>query len=331
MNIQSILQSIKTQCLSKKNYLLFGEEDFFIDQIESYFLKYTIPDSDKSFNQKTFYGKDTNVFSLIGALKSFPMIGSQQLLVLKDADKMDKINELEQYLHNPVETSIFVLSYKKKNIDRRKKWVKLFQNTGLLIESKKIYGSQISKWIDNQLSEKNIKIDKSAEKLLINQLGTDLSKLSNSIDKLSKIVSDGIITASDVQEHIGIHREYNNFELQNALAEKDKNKIISIVNYFSTNPNKFPLISIVGILFSFFSKLIIIHTLDSNSEKYIAEKIKVHPFFISTYKSACLNYSFEDCIRIISLLKEYDLRCKGISGSSTDHLLEGLIIDILYA
>ena len=329
MNIQSILNSIKSNSLNFSNYLLFGEEPFFIDKIEAAFLQHIIPENEKTFNQKIFYGKDTNVFSLISTLKSFPMTGSCQLIILREAHKMDNIIALEKYFENPVSSSIFIICYKNKTIDKRKKWIKVFQKKGLLFESKKIYGQKISNWINAILLDKGIAIDKSAELLLLDSLGTDLSKISNAINKLANIVSEDVIKISHVQDHIGVHREYNNFELQNALAEKNKRKIFLIANYFSTNPNKFPLSLTIGVLFSFFSKLLIIHALDNHSEKYIAEKIKVHPFFVSLYIRACKNYSFEDCRRIISCIKKCDLSFKGIQGSSNNPLMS-LMLNILY-
>ena len=330
MSLQSILNSIKNNSLEYSNYLLFGEETFFIDYIESFFLKYIIPENEKTFNQKIFYGKEVNVFSLITNLRSFPMTGSKQLIVLRDANKIDNINTLETYFSNPSPNTIFILCYKNKTIDKRKKWVKVFQKIGFLYESKKIYGQKISHWIQQTLLEKNMTIEKSAELLLLDSLGADLSKISNAINKLFDILSEGSsINTSDVQDHIGFHREYNNFELQNALAEKNKKKIFSITHHFEANPNKFPLPPIIGVLFSFFSKLLMIHSFDNHSDKYIAEKIKVHPFFVSTYKIGFQNYSFEDCQKIISHLKEFDLRFKGIQGSS-DNSLKELMLNIIY-
>ena len=329
MSLQSLLTSIKNNSLGYSNYLIFGEETFFIDHIESVFLKHTIPENEKTFNQKVFYGKETNVFSLISTLTSFPITGSRQLIILREAHKMDNVNALETYFKNPVSTSIFIMCYKSKTIDKRKKWIKIFQKNGLLFESKKIYGQKISHWINQSLLDKSIKIEKSAELLLLDSLGTDLSKISNAINKLSDIVSDGVINQYHVQEHIGFHREYNNFELQNALAEKNTKKIFLITNHFEANPSKFPLPPITGVLFSFFSKLLMVHSFDNHADKYIAEKIKVHPFFVSVYKIGYKNYSFEDCQKIISYLKECDLRSKGIKGSS-DNSLKALMLNIVY-
>ena len=330
MNIQNLLNSIQNRSLSHSNYVLFGEEDFFINKIESAFLRYLIPEEEKSFNQKVVYGKDINVYSLMSMLKSFPMMGERQLIILKEADKMDKIEALETYFENPVQTSIFIICYHKKSIDKRKKWVKLFQKSGFLFESKKVYDYQISKFIQMDLTDLDLKIEKSAELLLINHLGVNLSKIANAIKKLSKIVSSNLITSSDVQEHIGVHREYNNFELQNALALKDKNRVISITSYFSSNPSKFPLPPIIGGLFSFFSKLLMVHGLSSKSDKYISEIIQVHPYFLSNYKKGCANYSFENCLRIISILKVYDLKFKGLNPHLSDDLLQDLIFDIIF-
>ena len=329
MNIESLLKSIKNNNLSS-NYLIYGEESFFIDMISSYFVKYTIPESEKVFNQKVFYGKEINIFSLISTLKSFPMTGSRQLVLVKEANKLTDLSELVNYLTNTVDTTIFVLCYNNKTIDKRKKWVKLFQKNGVVVESKLVYGQKISYWIHYQLSNKNISIEKSAEILLIDSLGNNLSKITNAIIKLSNVITEPVIKLADVQEHIGVHREYNNFELQNALAEKDTKKIISIVNYFITNPRKFPLPPIIGVLFSFFSKLMIIHSLSNLSDRLIAEKIKVHPFFVSNYKKGINNYTFQECMRIISLLKETDLKFKGINGSVDHEYLKELVLRILY-
>ena len=322
MDPQILLNSISTNNLSHSNYLLFGEEHFFIDQIESCFVENTIAEDLIDFNRKIFYGKDTDVFSLISVLQSFPMSGLKQLVVLREAHKMDGIHELEFYFKNPVESTVFVLCYKNKTIDKRKKWVKEFQKKGLVFESKKIYGQKISNWLNQVLSNANMKIEKSAEILLIDSLGSDLSKLFNALKKLISIVNDGKITASSVQEHIGFHREYNNFELQNALAEKNAHKVFLITNYFESNPNKFPLPLTLGLLFSFFSKLLLLHSFENSSQKYIAEKIKVHPFFVSSYQTACKHYSFEACVQIITYLKDCDLKFKGLKGVDKNPLKE---------
>ncbi len=328
MNIEKVLNTIKNNEISS-TYLLYGEEDFFIDKITSFFTKYIIPESEKIFNEKIFYGKQTDVFSLISTLKSFPMTGDRQLIILKEAQKLGNISELSNYLDCPIHSTIFVICYKSKNIDKRKKWVKLAQKNGILIESKLLYAQQISRWIQYNLEEKHIKIENSAEALLVDFLGNDLSKITNAINKLSNIITDGVISAENVRRHIGVHRHYNTFELQNALSSKDSNKVISIVNYFISNQKQFPLPLIIGLLFSFYSKLIILHSTQIHSDKELAGKIKVHPFFINVYKIGCKNYSFQDCIRIISLLHNADLKSKGIKGSFDYSFIKDLMFRIL--
>ena len=329
MNIRDLLNSIKNNDLTS-NYLLFGEEFFFIDKIDTLFLEKIIPEDEKLFNQKIFYGKETNVFSLISSLKSFPIVGERQLIILREAQQMDKIDQLDSYLKSPSLTTIFVVCYKKKKVDGRKKWVKLFKDFGVLFESKKLYGQRFSKWVHHNLLEKNIRIDRDAEMLLVDFLGNNLSKISNALTKLSTIISDGVITISDIENHIGVNREYNNFELQNALAEKNNKKVILIAEHFIANPNKFYLPLTTGVLFSFFSKLLIIHSLENHSAKNIAEKIKVPDWGVPVYKLGYKNYSFTDCIRIISLLKELDLKFKGISGNSNIHSLKESLLRIIY-
>ena len=258
------------------------------------------------------------------------MMGDRQLIILREAQKLDKIDELSNYLLEPIDSTIFIVCYKGKKVDKRKKWVKLFQKVGVVFESKLLYGEKISNWIRYNLAEKHIQIEKSAELLLVDYLGNNLSKITNAINKLSSIISDSLITNADVQEHIGVHRDYNTFELQNALGEKNNIKVLSIIDYFAQNPKKFPLPPIIGLLFSFFSKILTIHSLDIKSEKIIAEKIKVHPFFVKVYISAAKNYSFEDCIKVIALLKDADLKFKGIQGSANHSFLKELVLRIIY-
>ena len=329
MNIEQVLNSIKNNDVSS-NYLLYGEEDFFIDKIANSFLKNIIPESEKIFNQKIFYGKQTDVFSLLSVVKSFPMTGDRQLVVLKEAQKLSNITELTNYFTSPIKSTVLVVCYKNKTIDKRKKWVKAIQKNGIVIESKALYGQQISRWIQYNLAEAKIKIEKPAEALLIDFLGNDLSKITNAINKLSNIITNGIISIENVHSHIGVHRHYNTFELQNALASKDSNKVILIVDYFISNQKQFPLPIIIGLLFSFYSKLIIMHSNPGQSDSMIAGQIKVHPFFIKVYKTGCKTYTFQDCIRIISLLREADLKSKGIHGNFNYDFLKDLVLRIIF-
>ena len=329
MNIEKVLTAIKNNDISS-NYLLYGEEDFFIDKITNTFINNIIPESKKIFNQKIFYGKQTDVFSLLSIVKSFPMTGDKQLVVLKEAQKLANISELANYLTNPIQSTVLVICYKSKNVDKRKKWVKAIQKNGIVIESKVLYGQQISRWIQYNLAEKKIQIEKPAEALLIDFLGNDLSKITNAINKLSNIITNGVVSTEHVHRHIGVHRHYNTFELQNALSSRDNNKVISIVDYFISNQKQFPLPLIIGLLFSFYSKLIIIHSIQGQSDSMLASKIKVHPFFIKVYKIGCKSYSFKDCIRIISLLREADLKSKGVNGSFNYDFLKDLVLRIIF-
>ena len=331
MNIEQLLKSIRNNTISS-NYLLFGPEHFFIDQIDLCFLKHIIVDEEKVFNQKIFYGKDTNVFNLIDVLKSFPMMGDRQLIILREAQELDQLDKLVDYLLNPVSTTVFVVCYKtsqKKKIDKRKKWVKLFMEKGVVTECKKIYENKISYWLQSYLLDRGVKIEKKAEALLIDFLGNDLSKITNAINKLADIVDEGVITFIDVQKHVGMHREYNNFELQSAVAVKNAQKLVLIVDYLISDSKNFQPQPIIGLLFSFFSKLLIMHSISNRDDKSIAEVIKVHPYFLKEYKLALSNYSFQKCVSIISLLKSADLQFKGIGGSVKNEFLKDLLLKII--
>tara|TARA_Y100000589_G_C27194563_1_gene646197 strand:- start:4019 stop:5017 length:999 start_codon:yes stop_codon:yes gene_type:complete len=331
MSIHQLLESIKKQNISS-NYLLFGDEHFFIDEIDTCFLKYTIPDEEQMFNQKIFYGKDTDVFSLMNILKSYPIIGSKQLILLREAQELENIQELEKYFLKPVKSSIFIICFKnnfKKKIDRRKKWVKLIDKCGSLYEFKKMYENQIGLWISNYLNSFNLEIEKKAEALLVDSLGNNLSKISNAIKKLTEIINSSKITLSDVQNHIGIHREYNNFELQSALAKKNNKKVIAIVEYFLSNTTNFRPQPLIGLVFSFFSKLLIMHSLYGKPDKFISGSLKIHPFFLKEYKIALNNYSFDKCVLVIAELKSADLKFKGIVGSAKPDFIKDLLLKII--
>ena len=328
MNIDSILKSVKNNSL-ESNYLLCGEEPFFIEYLEKIFLNYVIPKEEKTFNEKVFYGKDIDIYSLINSLKAFPMIGDRQLIVVRDAQYVKKLDEITNYLNFSSEQTILVLSYKQK-VDKRKKWVKLFQSKGIVFDSKKLYPKDFPRWIKSKCVIKKVTIEKKAEILLIEALGYNLLKISNSIDKLSVYVKD-VITALDVEKHIGVNREYNNFELQNAIGEKDIKKSLLIVNYFTSNTSKYPIHLLLGMLFSFFSKLLIIHSLSNQSSANIADKIQVHPYFAGTYLKACNNYSFDKCVMIISHLKDAEIQSKGLSKKVFNHsFLKELIFKVIY-
>ena len=328
MNIDSILKSVQNNTFAS-NYLLCGEEEFFIEYIEKNIIKHAIPEDEKIFNEKIFYGKDIDIYSLLSTLKSFPMTGERQLIVVREAQYVKKLDKIENYLIAPSDKTILVLSYKQK-VDKRKKWVKLLKSSGLLFESKKLYPKDFPKWISVKAKSKKVSIDTNAEILLIEALGYDLLKISNAIDKLASFVTTKI-TSNDIEKHIGVSREYNNFELQNALGEKDGKKALLIVNYFITNHNKYPLHILIGVLFSYFSKLLIIHSLSNRSSSNIADKIQVHPYFTGSYVGACKNYSFEECINIISHLKYAEVHIKGAENGTFNHsFLKELIFKIIY-
>ena len=325
MNIEQTLNSIK-QNNFQNNYLLYGEESFFIDKISNLLIENVVPNSQKVFNQQIFYGKQTDVDYLVTNLKLFPMVGEKRLIVLKEAQKLLNISNLDKYLSHPTKSTTFVICYKSKSVDKRKSWVKSIEKNGIVVECRTLYNNQIPRWINYALSEKKMDIKSSAEALLIEFLGNDMSKIMNAIDKLSQVVDSKSITIDDIQKHIGIHREYNIFELQNAISEKDNKRVFSIIHYFNTNQKKFPIPMITSALFSFFSKILIVHSNININEKELAKTLSVHPYFLSNYRKGARNFNFERCVEIISILNETDQKAKGILGNfDYSHIVDTLI------
>ena len=328
MNIEQTLHSIK-QNNFQNNYLLYGEESFFIDKISNLLIQNVIPDSEKIFNQQVIYGKQIDVDNLITNLKLFPMVGQKRLIVLKEAQKILNISNLDKYLSHPTMSTIFVICYKSKSVDKRKSWIKSVEKNGIIVECKTLYNNQIPRWINYELIEKKMNIETSAEALLIEFLGNDMSKIMNAIDKLSKVVNSKNITEDDILKHIGIHRDYNIFELQSAISEKDNKRVFSIIHYFNTNQKKFPIPMITSALFSFFSKILIMHSNINSNEKELAKILSVHPYFLSNYRKGVRNFNFERCVEIISILKETDLKSKGIGGNFDYSLTVDMLIKII--
>ena len=328
MNIDKIIKSIENNNLAS-NYLLCGDQDFFLDKIERSILAHAIPEDQKFFNEKILYGKEIDVFSLISTIKAFPISGDRQLVIVREAHQLKKIDQIETYLQLSSPHTILVLIYKKK-IDKRKKWVKLFQSLGVLYESPKVYPKHFYPLIREIVHNKKLSIDKDAEILLIEALGYDLLKINNAINKISNFVKTSI-KANDIVKHTGISREYNYFELQDALGARDYKRTLQIIDYFIVNNNKFRIDVIIGTIFSYFSKLLIIHASTQKSNDIIAELIGVHPYFVTSYLNASRNYSFENCINIVSHLKDADIKFKGAEYGIYNHsFLKELIFKIIY-
>ncbi|MDE5420623.1 DNA polymerase III subunit delta [Ancylomarina sp. DW003] len=333
MTFEEIYSSIKKQEYAPI-YFLMGEESFYIDKITDYILDNALPEAERDFNQTLFYGKDADIANIIDTARRFPMMATRQLVVVKEAQHLKNIELLSSYIKNPLQSTILVINYKYKSLDKRKAFTKDVAKFGILFESKKIYENQLPDWITKYTSTLKLKIETKASILLAEFLGNDLSKISNELDKLSINIPQGnTITPDDIEKNIGISKDYNNFELQNALGKKDVIKANQIINYFSTNEKNNPIYVTIALLHSYFSKILKFHFLkNKTNDKLVASALGVNPFFVKDYKSAARLYNPKKLVTIINLLREYDLKSKGIGNVSSKNgdLLKELIFKTLH-
>lgn len=318
----------------KPIYFLHGEEPYYIDKITDYIIKNVLSESEKSFNQTIFYGRDTNIPTVINAAKRFPMMANNQVIVVKEAQYLDKLEDLIYYVEKPLKSTLLVIAYKHKKVDKRRKLYNALKKKDFTYESTKLYDNKIPEWIINYLKERNYDITPEASLLLTEYLGSDLSKITGELEKIFITLSPDIrkIDLETIEENIGISKDFNNFELTNALSVKDILKANRIVNYFAANPKNNPITLTISSLNFFFSKVLAYHSMKNKSSATIASELKIHPFFVNEYKKAAANYRSQKLVEIISLLREYDLKSKGWgnTGINAGNLLKELTFKILH-
>jgi DNA polymerase III subunit delta len=260
-------------------------------------------------------------------------MANYQVIIVREAQNIKKIEELETYAKNPLNSTILVINYKYKTLDKRKTFPKLLDQKGVLFESKKIYDNQLPTWISTYLKSQQYSILPQAAAMISEFLGADLSKVANELDKLIISLPVGTqITPDHIEKNIGISKEFNVYELQNALGDRDLLKANRIINYFGANPSSNPVPVVISSLFSYFSKILNYHFLEDKSQNNVASVLQVHPFFVKTYVVAAKNYSIKKLVEIVSILREYDMKSKGfgnISASPAD-LQREMIYRILH-
>ncbi|PLX19385.1 MAG: DNA polymerase III subunit delta [Marinilabiliales bacterium] len=334
MDFNQIISDLKNK-IYKPIYFLSGDEPYFIDLITKYIHDNVLSDAEKSFNQTVLYGKEAEIHTVINTAKRFPMMANYQVVIVKEAQNIKKIEDLIHYAENPLNSTLLVINYKYKTLDKRKKLYKAIQQKGVLFESKKLYENEVTSWINAYLKNRNRTIDPSAGMLLTEYLGTDLSKTANELDKLIITLPDGEfnITTNHIERNIGISKDYNNFELHKALTQKNVLKANRIVNYFSHNQKDNPFTLTISTLYHFYSKVLTYHFVkNKNDKRNVAATLKVNPYFVGDYEKAARNYNPKKTVEVISLLREYDLKSKGYQNVSTSHgeLLKELVYKILH-
>lgn len=312
-----------------------GDEPYYIDELTDSLTDTVLPEEERDFNQIILYGMETDVASVITLARSFPMMSDHQLIVIKEAQNLSKIDELEIYAKNPLHSTILVLNYKNGTLDKRKKLYATIDKHGIIFESSKIPEYKIPAFVSSYIQGKGLSIDQKAAQMLSDYLGNNLSKLTNEIAKLLIAIPTGQrqITADLIEENIGISKDFNNFELLKAIIEKNIFKVNQIADYFEKNPKNNPMIVTLVVLFNFFSNLMICYWAKNKTEQGIASELGFrNPYQAKDYVTALRNYNAFKCMEIISLLRVYDAKGKGVDNVSTPdgELLKELLYKITH-
>ena len=335
MTFEQILADLK-QKKFKSVYFLHGKEAYFIDAITEIIETQVLSEGERSFNQTILYGKDTDHLTVVDSARRYPMMSSHQVVILKEAQEMRTLKNLQTYLENPMPTTVLVICHKHKKLNLNSGFGKALKANGVVFESKPLYDNQIGAWIKRYLQTKKLKIQANAAELIAEYLGTDLSKVVNELEKLAINLPAGTeVTDKHIEEHIGISKDYNVFELQKALAERNVVKANRIVNYFAANARKHPMPVLIGSLYTYFSKIYMLQFLRSASESEQLSALKLNsPFFLKEYRLALKNYNLHHTEHALGLLKEYDLKSKGVNYISTGkpegELLKEMVWRILH-
>lgn len=351
--IDQLLLDLKRK-IFKPVYFLSGEEAYYIDVISDYIEHNALDEADREFNQSVVYGKDSDLATILGLAKQFPMMSDHQVVIVKEAQNIKEfakkggsdddegnsktssnavVQAFLNYLKSPLPSTILVFCYKYKTIDKRSAIGKALQKQSVYIESSKLYDSKLPEWIGNYVKEKNHSINPKAAFMISEFLGNDLSKISNEINKLFINLKPGTeITAELVQDNIGISKEFNVFELQNALGTKDVLKVNQIIGYFAANEREHPMVMMMSSLFGYYSKILKFHFLQDKSKFAAAQSLGVNPYFVEGYMRAAGNYPTTKLKHIFGYLKEYDLKSKGVNNSSLNSgaLMKELMFKILH-
>ena len=329
--VKQIVADIKSGNI-KPIYFLMGEEPYYIDAISNYIEKNVLAEEEKGFNQMVLYGRDVAIDDIVGNAKRYPMMAERQVVIVKEAQDLSRtIEKLAPYAENPQPTTVLVVNYKYKKIDKRKALYKTIKKSGVVFESKKLYENQVSEWIRRVLSGQKYSISPKAAQMLVEFLGTDLSKINNELEKLKIVLPEGTqISAEHIEENIGISKDYNNFELRKAIGERNTGKAFKIVNYFADNPKDNPMVVTVSLLFNFFSQLLHFHGLHDKNPRNVASALKINPYFVNEYVSAARNFPMKKVSQVVATLREFDVKGKGVNSNAVPQgdLLKELLVRI---
>lgn len=316
-------------------YFLHGTEALYIDQVVDYIEKNALTESEQSFNQTILYGRDAEAAQIVEICSRLPMMASHQVVIIKEAQEIKGFDFFEKYFQKPVPSTILVLAFKHKKIDKRKVIFKiLLKNPSVtVLETAEIRDYEVAAWISNYVKSKKLNVSANAIQLLAEFLGNDLAKITHEIDKLVLIKGAGAsISAEDIEKNIGISKEYNIFELTNALGEKDNLKSHKIVNYFMMNPKSLALPMAIGIVYSFYTKVLLVKYTPGSEIRNLGSILKINPYIAKNYIQYAANYDLIKIKSIFNILKEYDLKSKGVGATgatSQGEFLKEMVAKIL--
>lgn len=331
MSVENIISTWKKKEF-KPLYWLEGEEEYYIDKAIQYAEHEILPESEASFNLTIFYGRDANWTDVVNACRRYPMFAERQVVLLKEAQFMKDIEKLEPYFETPLNSTILVIAYKDKKVDSRTKFAKMLKSKAVMVTTKKMYDNQLPDWVQQMVSAKGLNIAAKANALLVDHIGNDLSRLEKEIDKITvNLQGRKNISEDDIENYVGVNKEFNTFELQAAIGSRNMAKAIRIIQYFEANPKAAPIQLILPSLYSFFSKVFMIFGAPGNDEKAIASAIGVNPFFMKDYMQASKLYQYQGVERALLLLHQYNLKSIGVnsSGATDAALLKEMVYKML--
>lgn len=329
--IVKIINDIKNGNI-KPIYFLMGEEPYYIDKLTEYIEDNVLSEEEKGFNQMVLYGRDVSVEDIISNAKRYPMMADRQVVIVKEAQELSRtIDKLESYAENPQPSTVLVIAYKYKTLDKRKKLTKIIDKNGLLFESKKLYENQVAAWISRVLKPKDYSIEPKASAMLVEFLGTDLSRISNELDKLQIILPKGtVINPNHIEENIGFSKDFNVFEFRKAIGDRDQLQAYRIADHFAQNKKEYPMVLTTGMVFSFFSQVLQYHGLKDKNPKNVASVLKINPYFVKDYDVALRNYPMKKVSSIVGTLHDIDIKSKGVGANQLHEsdLLKEMLVKI---
>lgn len=331
MSVEKILGDWKKKAF-RPVYWLEGEEDYYIDKLMQEAEHHLLTEAEAGFNLTVFYGREANWADVVNACMRYPMFSEYQVVLLKEAQQMKDLDKLENYIANPLKSTVFIVGHKEKKVDGRSKLARLLKDKCELLQTKKMYDNQLPGWTENLVQSKGYQINQKALLLLVDHIGNDLSRIDNEIDKLLlNLGTRTTITEDDIEQYVGISKDFNVFELQESIARKDLAKAIRIIQYFGNNPKAAPIQMVLPALYNFFSKVFQVFGVQSRDEKLIASTIGVSPFFVKDYLTAAQRYDYPGIERILLLLHDYNLKAIGINdaGTSDAELMKEMVLKMM--